>query len=257
MKILYFTTTGNSLSAARRFGGELLSVVTLLARGEKLVADDEAIGLVCPVYFGDIPAPVRELLSGVKLRAPYIFAVLTCGSTPALAASRLQALMPFDYVNSLLTVDNYFPMFNVEKQVRRLGRKHVERQLEAIAADVAARRAWIRQATLYGRLASWWMRMFPLSPKAYQRFYIDECACSQCGVCAMVCPIGNITFSPWPEVGSRCLTCGACYHNCPEGAIRYRGEKSRFQYLCAGVSLRDIVKASSGRMEKKRKITGV
>lgn len=244
MKVIYFTTTGNSLRAARRFGGELLSAVTLLDSEVTEVTDPEAIGLVCPVYFGDIPLPVRELLVKVKLRAPYLFAILTCGSTPALAVSKLQGAVPFDYVNSLLTVDNYFPMFNVEKQVRRLGRKQVERQMEAIAADVEARVSWTRPATLYGRVAAWWMRMFPLSPRAYRKFYILEDRCLQCGVCAMVCPVENITFGPWPAIGPRCLTCGACYHNCPAAAIRYKGEKSAYQYLCRGVSLPDIVKAN-------------
>ncbi|MCM1163733.1 MAG: EFR1 family ferrodoxin [Muribaculaceae bacterium] len=247
MKIICFTTTGNSLAAARRFGGEVMSAVRLLADGTTILSDDEAIGLVCPVYFGDIPGPVRELLGRILLHAPYLFAVLTCGSTPALAARRLQELMPFDYVASLLTVDNYFPMFNVEKQVKNVGKKRVEEHLAAIVADVEARAAWTERPTLFGRIAAWWMKLFPLSPKAYKRFSIDHDKCTRCGVCSIVCPIDNIVFEPYPEIADRCLTCGACRHNCPENAIRYRGEKSEYQYLNPQVALGDIADCNDRR----------
>ncbi|MCM1521906.1 MAG: EFR1 family ferrodoxin [Muribaculaceae bacterium] len=241
MTILYFTTTGNSLDAARRLGGETLSIVSLLARGVTEVTDTEAIGLVCPVYFGKIPAPVSRFLHHAHLKAPYTFAILTCGSTPALAVPDLMNITWFDYVMPLLTVDNYFPMFNVEKQVRTIGRKHVGRQLSRIAADIASRRAFHQPPTLFGRIAAWWMRLFPLSPQAYKRFHIDESRCTQCGVCSQVCPIDNITYTPYPEIGERCLTCGACRHNCPSNAIRYRGEKSQYQYRNPHVTLPDII----------------
>ena len=110
MKILYFTTTGNSLAVARAIGGELLSVVGLLVSGVGGLRDDDGVGVVCPVYFGELPLPVSELLSRIVIDAPYRFLVLTCGSTPAMA---VRASGGWDYVRSILMVDNYFPMFDV------------------------------------------------------------------------------------------------------------------------------------------------
>lgn len=240
MKIFYFTTTGNSLAVARAIGGELLSIVSVLSGCETGFADDEAIGVVCPVYFGELPAPVAEFLERVKLSAPYRFLVLTCGNTPAFA---VKAPGEWGYVRSIRMVDNYFPMFDVSKQVRDLPRKRVGERLAEIVADIRARRHFLEAPTLYGRVAGWWMRMFPLSPLAYRRFYIDGEKCNGCGTCGRVCPIGNISMAGMmPAIGERCLTCGACYHNCPSGAIRYRGEKSRVQYRHEGVTLADIVR---------------
>lgn len=241
MKIIYFTTTGNSLDAARRFGCEVSGVVRYLSAGIYGVTDDEAIGIVSPVYFGVLPAPVAEWLGRAELHAPYLFAVLTCGTTPGVATRELLRLNRFDYVRSVHTVDNYFPMFDVEKQVRNLWKKRVDEHLDSIVSDVEARVRRLERPSFFGRIAAWWMRLFPLSPQAYRRFWVDEEKCTQCGVCRLVCPIDNIRMGPYPEVGERCLTCGACRHNCPAGALRYRGEKSTYAYRNRNVTLRDII----------------
>ena len=62
MKILYFTATGNSLYAARQIGGEQLSIPQLIKEGNYEVKDD-AVGIVCPVYCGNIPKMVRRFLA--------------------------------------------------------------------------------------------------------------------------------------------------------------------------------------------------
>ena len=49
MKILYFTSTGNSLYVAKSLGGEVYSIAKMLKRG-KLEFKDEKIGFVFPVY---------------------------------------------------------------------------------------------------------------------------------------------------------------------------------------------------------------
>ena len=64
MKILYFTTTGNSLAVARAIGGELLSVVGLLVSGVGGLRDDDGVGVVCPVYFGELPLPFFSSSTG-------------------------------------------------------------------------------------------------------------------------------------------------------------------------------------------------
>lgn len=244
MKIFYFTTTGNSLTVARAIGGELLPLIGASASGRAEWTDDEAIGVVCPVYFGMLPAPVSEFLGRVKLRAPYRFLVLTCGNTPAFAVNDPHG---WDYVSSIRMVDNYFPMFDVARQVRELPSKHVDESLARVCAEIGGRVRHRERPTFYGRIAGWYMRAFPLSPDAYKRFYIEPDKCTRCATCVRLCPVGNIVMgASVPEVGSRCLTCGACYHNCPAAAIRYRGEKSSVQYRHAGVTLCDILR-SSGR----------
>lgn len=247
MTVLYFTTTGNSLSVAKAIGGTLISIPQLLRYGSYRVSDQEAVGVVCPVYFGLLPDPVRRYLDKSMLEAPYTFCILTCGSTPALSVSRLLKIHRFDYVNTILMVDNYFPMFDVKRQVEELPRKHVEERLAEIVRDVSERRKGKPSPTLYDRVAGMYMCLFPASKSTYKRFHVDDSLCTRCGVCGRVCPIGNITFSRdgLPEIGSGCLTCGGCYHNCPSQAIRFKGEKSRYSYRNPAVTLAEIIKSNS------------
>ncbi|MBD5323023.1 MAG: 4Fe-4S binding protein [Bacteroides sp.] len=245
MKIFYFTTTGNSLAVARAIGGELFPIMEVLASGLEEWSDSEAIGVVCPVYFGKLPRPVWEFLSSAVLIAPYKFLVLTCGNTPAFAVCNDD--VDWDYVASVRMVDNYFPMFDVARQIRDLPSKRVDENVSRVRGDIASRRVARESLTFYGRIAGWYMKMFPLSKKAYRNFYIDALKCTGCGVCERLCPVSNIVMSGGrPMIEAGCMTCGACYHNCPSAAIRYKGEKSMVQYRHDGILLADILRQRSG-----------
>lgn len=51
----------------------------------------------------------------------------------------------------------------------------------------------------------------------------NPAACTNCGICLMVCPHG--AFAPGPKAVQLihpevCMECGACQNNCPFGAIQ-------------------------------------
>lgn len=48
---------------------------------------------------------------------------------------------------------------------------------------------------------------------------VDEKLCTQCGICAEICPVQTITLSPLPEFGKDCICCFKCVRECPETAI--------------------------------------
>ena len=62
------------------------------------------------------------------------------------------------------------------------------------------------------------------------KFWVDEEACIQCGLCAKLCPVDDIEGLPprWKHDGS-CTNCLACYHHCPKHAIHW-GTMKRDQY---------------------------
>ena len=64
MTTLYFTSTGNCLMVAKRIGGRLLSVPQELHK-ETLQYEDDAIGLVFPVY--GLAVPPMEFLIAYRI----------------------------------------------------------------------------------------------------------------------------------------------------------------------------------------------
>ena len=61
--------------------------------------------------------------------------------------------------------------------------------------------------------------------------------CTECGVCAEICPVQAIKLSPYPEFGENCICCFQCVRGCPEEAViadltpaeeRIRGRAKQF-----------------------------
>jgi ferredoxin/flavodoxin len=51
-----------------------------------------------------------------------------------------------------------------------------------------------------------------------QRQVIEE-KCTNCLACSGICPVGAITFTPYPSFGESCIVCYNCMKLCPEKAI--------------------------------------
>lgn len=58
--------------------------------------------------------------------------------------------------------------------------------------------------------------------KAKPRTDMDKC--TQCGVCASLCPMGSINPANAAEVTGICIKCHSCVKNCPEGAKSFDDE---------------------------------
>ena len=252
MTILFFTATGNSLSVAKTIGGKLISIPRLLHdnSGDIHIADDEGVGIVFPVYFGNLPNHVRLLLGRVRISAPYKFAILTYGELAGRATSHLvrtarEAGIEFNYVRTIKMVDNNFSIVNVEKQVRTQGRKHIAEHMAGISEEVRQRCSLIERPNIIDRIVGFVEERMP-AEDAPRRFSVEPDKCMGCGTCTRVCPNGNLgLIDGKPSWGENCLKCTACYHNCPHGAIRYKGEKSRYTFRNDAVSLGDIIYANS------------
>lgn len=56
--IYYFSTTGNSLALARKLAAALGDGICSVTRTREKTLEGPAVGLVFPVYYGDVPANV-------------------------------------------------------------------------------------------------------------------------------------------------------------------------------------------------------
>ena len=98
MKTFYvFSATGNSLTTARilaeKCQARLISVVSTRDLTE-IQDDSEEIGFIFPVYYGNMPYPVREMISKMTFRPDaYMFTVATYRGHAGDVAKRMDALL--------------------------------------------------------------------------------------------------------------------------------------------------------------------
>lgn len=52
----------------------------------------------------------------------------------------------------------------------------------------------------------------------------DTAKCTNCGICAEVCPMGSVSTENYSEVTGICIKCQACVVKCPEGAKYFDDE---------------------------------
>jgi len=68
--------------------------------------------------------------------------------------------------------------------------------------------------------------------------------CNNCGICARVCPSGNITVTDGVFFADKCEACLACLHLCPRNAMRHKSQKSDRRWINPEVSLDEIIAAN-------------
>ena len=209
--ILYFTATGNSLYVARQLADE--------------------IGIVYPIYGQMPPNMVRRFIQKARLKAAYKFAVLTYGNMQFVAAGIWDELSrksgnAFDYITSILMVDNWLPNFDMNEQIKI--DKHIPESLERITADIAARKHEIPSTEERARqLFDHFIHDRGLDPEVgylmhSEDYFVVPEACIGCAVCTEVCPRGNYELtSTGVKTEGDCDFCFACIQNCPQKAIKF------------------------------------
>ena len=251
MIICYFTATGNCLYVSRRIGGELLSIPKLM-REEKIEITDDAVGVVCPVYCGEMPKMVREFLLKASIKTDYFFFVYTYGMADSVAkpnaiAAAQDGGLTVSYVNTLKMVDNFLPGFEMQNQMDTVGEKKIEEHLEQICRDIAARTVNAKPVGVSDKLKMKVIRdtmgKSILKGTAAQSYIVND-DCIRCGICAKVCPANNITVTDKVTFGDRCEVCYACLHNCPKNAIHLKNEKSAVRFRNENVTVKDIISAN-------------
>lgn len=95
---------------------------------------------------------------------------------------------------------------------------------------------------------------FHIYGEGIENYVYTDRNCTGCGLCAGVCPVGNIEVDKENnEIAFRnkCFGCFACLHNCPRNNIHIRGEVSGSRYRNSHIKVGEIVKANN-----QIKITG-
>jgi ferredoxin len=253
-RLYVYTGTGNSLWVARQLAGELKkTAIAFMPYPKKpLQAQAEAVGIIFPVHIWGLPGRVIQFVNYLKVKpSTYLFAVAVNAGQPAATLLQLQRLMASRGLSlslgySIVLPSNYIPWGGpgpIDKQQKRF--KEARAKVKTIAGKVH------RQERSKVERGSWWQNilfslLYKLSfrqvPHMDKKFCVDA-KCNSCGICARVCPAGNIEMAKGKPVWLHCCEqCFACLQWCPQEALQYGEKTVRYQrYHHPEVRLKDML----------------
>ncbi len=217
--IFYFSATGNSLTTAEILAAQLNAELVPVASTKqlsKVTVTTDVVGFVFPVYYGDMPYPVREMISKTVFQPDsYIFICTTQRGHAGPVASRMDQLLHTRgqklslSTNVMMPGNSFINEPHVDEQYLKDQKKNVLDLLPRIQN---------REVQDYATV-----ELFPLvpvaSPNNFRGITADD-TCVGCGVCESVCPMGNIVLkNNRAEIGDNCASCLACFHWCPTESI--------------------------------------
>lgn len=257
--IYYFSGTGNSLAIAQKLSqnmehSTLISIPHVMNNANNITG--EIIGIVCPIYFHNMPHIVRDFIKKIK-EATYLFMVyagageLGMGVTATKKLCIAQHLTLSSVFNIPLPDNSTIHVKPEEKQQEMLHR--VDKKIEDIVNIVNSKGTHFDQNTLglietYIHPGILYKFMYPSVTKMDKDFTTDE-RCNGCSICQKVCPVNNITMKDKKPVwnkNNRCQACLACFNWCPQESIQHVSVNAELKrYHHPNIAMKDIMSSSA------------
>ena len=228
-----------------------------------ILKENERLGFVFPVHGWRVPKLVREFISKMKIqREPsdasaenkakaddclknrsFTYCVCTAGDSIGLTIENLnevisqnpslQALGITEVSSSysLIMPESYIglPFMDVDPKEREIRKKeNAAQELAVVCEEIFDRKEGISRLVkgpipwFFTKVVGGFFENVLITDK---RFHVEKDRCVKCGICANVCPVGDIKgghgeYPVWLH-HKDCLTCFTCYHHCPHHAIEF------------------------------------
>jgi ferredoxin len=229
IQVYYFSGTGNSYWSAKKLaenlGGELIAIRQDILSGTLHIEAQKVIFLF-PSYAYQSPLLVRRFIENTAIKAEYIAAIVTYGSSPGGTLAEIAAVLRrknlrLSYAGKIPCVENYIPIFgspSAKKLSKRLALQTAA--TEAVTADI--RLSTINNVWIFRPLSSFIGFLFRTAKPFFVKGYKINKACTACGLCAKLCPAHAIAMiENKPHFSSACEHCQACFNWCPSRAIEF------------------------------------
>lgn len=244
-----FSATGNSLTTAKILAQKIHAALVSVPSARNLTEineESDAIGFIFPVYYGNMPYPVRELITKMNFRSDaYIFAVATYRGHAGDVAKRMDDLLKTRGQKLSLSLglpmpgNSFINKPETDEAYLCAQRENIEKLLPALQA---------REVNDYS--SDGVIKETPVDTANNFRGILAEDTCIGCGRCVSVCPMDNIILENGKAlIGNNCATCLACFHWCPVEAIYMSKQENiarRRKYHHPDVTFEDIVGMKKG-----------
>ena len=234
-----------------------------------ILKENERLGFVFPVHGWRVPKLVREFISKMKIlrepsdasaenkakaddclkNRPFAYCVCTAGDSIGLTIENLnevisqnpslQALGITEVSSSysLIMPESYIglPFMDVDPKEREIRKKkNAAQELAVVCEEIFDRKEGINRLVkgpipwFFTKVVGGFFENVLITDK---RFHVEKDRCVKCGICANVCPVGDIKgghgeYPVWLH-HKDCLTCFTCYHHCPHHAIEFGNQTQK------------------------------
>ncbi len=263
--IYYFSGSGNSLNIAQNLSKKLentniISIPHVINKTNNITG--EIIGIVCPIYFHNMPHIVRDFIKKIK-KAKYVFMVyagtgdLSTGLKATIKLFAAQNIKLSSVFNIPMPENSTIHVEPEEKEQEKLN--NVDKKTEDImkivnekgehfdSRNTSSRGISLFQTYIYPGLIFKFL-VYPSLKKMDKDYTIDE-NCNGCLICQKVCPVNNITMKdnkPVWNKNNRCQVCLACYNWCPKECIKHPSSNAEMKrYHNPSIKAKDIISSSA------------
>ena len=234
-----------------------------------ILKENERLGFVFPVHGWRVPKLVREFISKMKIHRepsdasaenkakdddclknrPFAYCVCTAGDSIGLTIENLNKVISLNpslqalgitevsSSYSLIMPESYIglPFMDVDPKEREIRKKeNAAQELAVVCEEIFDRKEGISRLVkgpipwFFTKVVGGFFENVLITDK---RFHVEKDRCVKCGICANVCPIGDIKgghgeYPVWLH-HKDCLTCFTCYHHCPHHAIEFGNQTQK------------------------------
>ena len=234
-----------------------------------ILKENERLGFVFPVHGWRVPKLVREFISKMKIQRepsdasaenkakaddslknrPFAYCVCTAGDSIGLTIENLNKVISLNpslqalgitevsSSYSLIMPESYIglPFMDVDPKEREIRKKeNAAQELAVVCEEIFDRKEGISRLVkgpipwFFTKVVGGFFENVLITDK---RFHVEKDRCVKCGICANVCPIGDIKgghgeYPVWLH-HKDCLTCFTCYHHCPHHAIEFGNQTQK------------------------------
>lgn len=242
--ILFFSGTGNTWWVADRIKKQLdakginadtVSVDTLTpAKADWWIRSADLVMFGWPVHGSDMPEPMRRFVESLPVVEKGKHIHVFCTQSAFSGDGAWHAHRLFEDKGLVIDSAEHFIMpSNKDGRGREAWFNHIMERCDRCVERYTAQ-LMMGQAIIRGRHSAW-LGALQRGPfrrylsSAQQRAAADAEKCTGCGLCAALCPAGNIIIKDGKAVfQGRCALCMRCTAFCPTLAISIPSSKSPY-----------------------------